>query len=228
MPKIKIVCTDLDDTFVPTEEACFNLENEALSRMGRSPMDREVHIATWGHPLFEAIIERSPGVDVEVFRKEFEVAIAEFIEDGRLDTIPQGSYLAMEKITDSGREFSILTSRTMGEVKHLLEESHRLGRDVTSFWHKGNTKVHKPDPKVFDEFFAHHLNIKPEECVYVGDSLGDAIAAKRAGMLFVASLESGLRAKEDFEKLKEIEGVEVDGYIGKFAELPELIEVLES
>lgn len=65
---IEAVVIDLDDTLCLTEAACFEMENEVLERMGRLPMPREVHLETWGRPLFEAISDRAPGIDVEAFK----------------------------------------------------------------------------------------------------------------------------------------------------------------
>jgi phosphoglycolate phosphatase-like HAD superfamily hydrolase len=50
------------------------------------------------------------------------------------------------------------------------------------------------------------------ECVYVGDAVTDAIAANGAGMHFIAVLESGLRQKEDFKKVR------VDFFAKKFSD----------
>lgn len=66
---IRAVVIDFDDTLCLTEEACFDLENEVLRRIGRKPQTRSIHKSTWGRPLFEAIKVRSPGVDVEEFRR---------------------------------------------------------------------------------------------------------------------------------------------------------------
>jgi phosphoglycolate phosphatase len=68
---IKAVIIDVDDTLCLTEAASFDLENTALIRMGRDPMPRSIHVATWGQPLFEAILTRSPGVDVEAFKAAY-------------------------------------------------------------------------------------------------------------------------------------------------------------
>ena len=228
MSEIKVVCADFDDTFVPSEEACFALENEVLTRMGRLAMPREVHLSTWGQPVFDAMLKRSPGVDIEAFKKQYDVVIAEFTAAGRLDVVPEENYVAMDEIVASGREFSILTSRTVAELKHILDPTHRLGSEVVSFWHKDNTSVHKPDPAVFDEFFRHHAGVRPDECVYVGDSISDAIATKKRGMWFIASLESGLRSRQDFEALEATEGLKVDAYIARFADLPTAVDELEA
>jgi len=41
---IKAVVIDLDDTLCLTEEACFDMENEVLVKMGLKPMSRDIHI----------------------------------------------------------------------------------------------------------------------------------------------------------------------------------------
>lgn len=66
---IDVVVLDLDDTLCLTEEACFEMENEILRKMGRAEMARDIHISTWGKPLYEAILLRSPGVDLERFKE---------------------------------------------------------------------------------------------------------------------------------------------------------------
>ena len=64
-------------------------------------------------------------------------------------------------------------------------------------------------------------NILPEECVYVGDTPGDARAAKGRGMHFIASLESGLKRKEDFD------GLLVDLFIPRFVDVVEAVRSLD-
>ncbi|MGB4759594.1 MAG: hypothetical protein WBP26_06080 [Candidatus Saccharimonadales bacterium] len=79
---IKAVIIDFDDTLCLTEEACFNLENETLQRMGRKPMSRDIHKNTWGQPLYDAIRLRSPGVDADKFWEIMPTVHEEFIEGG--------------------------------------------------------------------------------------------------------------------------------------------------
>jgi phosphoglycolate phosphatase-like HAD superfamily hydrolase len=119
-----------------------------------------------------------------------------------------------------GTRLFVLTSRTHGEVKHMLEPDHFLASRIEAFYHKDNTKFHKPDPRVFDELLAAH-DLKPQDSVYVGDSVGDAIAAKQARLHFIASLESGLRQKEDFD------GHQVDRFIYRFPEIVDAVVELK-
>ena len=216
MNHLKAVIVDFDDTLCLTEEVCFELENACLAKMGRPPMSREIHKATWGQPLFDAIAKRSPGVDVELFKVVFAPLLKEFTEKGKLDAIPQANLDALDAIIESGIKTMILTSRTHGELAHLLKPDHALASRIQAFYYKDNTVYHKPDPRVFDKLLRDH-NLKPSECVYVGDAPSDAIAAKQAGLHFIASLESGLRAKSDFD------GLNVDYFAPTFAEVPKII-----
>lgn len=213
---IKAVVLDFDDTLCLTEAACFEIENEVLVSMGRSPMPRELHIKNWGTPLFEAIKERSPGIDVVAFEAAYHPIIQRYTEEKQFDDVPSENLAALDLLIENGYEIMILTSRTEREAMHLLEPDHILTSRITHFYHKDRTKYHKPDPRVFDELLAENT-LKPNEGIYVGDSIGDAVAAKTAGLHFIASLESGLRQRNDFPPHH------VDIFIEKFSDLPQAV-----
>jgi phosphoglycolate phosphatase len=217
---IKAVIIDVDDTLCLTEAACFDLENAALARMGRPPMSRAVHITTWGQPLFDAIVKRSPGIDVEQFKVAYHPVIEEFIKDGKLDVIPQENYEALDKLIALGKTIMLLTSRTHGEFKHMLAADHLLASRVTAFYYKDNMQYHKPDPRAFDQLLHEH-NLQPEQCIYIGDSPSDGEAAGGAGLCFIASLESGIRQKQDFD------GLRVDTFVDRFSDIVEAIDKLD-
>lgn len=184
--------------------------------MGREPMTRDIHLSTWGKPLFEVIKTRSPGVDVEAFKAAYHPVIAEYIRSGRLDAIPEANYEALDKLIAMGKLLMVLTSRTHGELKHMLEPDHLLASRVQAFYYRDVMEYHKPDPRAFDILLRDH-NLKPESCAYVGDSLSDAAAAHSRGIHFIASLESGLRQREDFKP------EQVDRFIYRF---PEVVDAM--
>lgn len=221
MTKIAAVIIDFDDTLCLTEAACFELENATLAKMGRAPMPRAVHIKTWGQPLFDAIVTRSPGIDVEAFKAAYHPIIAEYTRDGKLDVIPEANYAALDALVAMGKKLMVLTSRTQGELTHLLAADHLLAGRIQGFYHKDNMRYHKPDPRAFDELLADN-KLAPEHCVYVGDSVSDAVASKDAGLHFIASLESGLRQKEDFKP------GQVDRFIYKFPDIVDAVASLEN
>lgn len=218
---IKAVIIDLDDTLCLTEQASFEMENETVKRMGREPMTREIHQQTWGKPLFEIIGTRSPGIDVAEFRKQFSPVITSYVKEGKLDAISPENLLALDTLIENNKQLYILTSRTHDEVTHLLEPDHLLAERITTFYYRDNMQFHKPDPRAFDQLLSDH-KLSPEECVYVGDSVSDAEAAKKAGLHFVASLESGLRTKDDFNNYA------VDTFIDHFYEVKVAIKGIET
>jgi phosphoglycolate phosphatase len=218
---IKAVIIDVDDTLCLTEAACFDLENEALQRMGRGSMERAVHLGTWGQPLFDAIAVRSPGINVEEFKVAYHPVIDEFIADGRLDSIPEANYQALDRLVELGKKLMLLTSRTHDEFKHLLAPDHLLAGRVSAFYYKDNMAYHKPDPRAFDEVLRDN-NLQSSQCVYIGDSPSDAAASNQAGLGFIASLESGIRQRQDFD------GYEVAAYIDKFPDVVNALVELEA
>lgn len=217
---IKAVIIDFDDTLCLTEQACFELENEVFRLMGRPAQSRDVHRKTWGQPLYEVISVRSPGIDVAVFRQIFEEQIPAWVQDGRLDAVNPNNFDALDELANQGRELYILTSRTHKEVEHLMEAEHDLASRIKAFYYRDIMEYHKPDPRAFDVLLNDH-DLERSECVYVGDSPSDAAAAKQGRMHFIASLESGVRTKEDFEAF------EVDAFIELFTDLPQAIATLD-
>jgi phosphoglycolate phosphatase len=215
---IEAIVIDLDDTLCMTEAASFELENETLKQIGRPTMSREVHLQTWGRPLFEAILTRSPGVDLEAFKTTYHPLIEEFTKSGKLDAIPEENYAALDKFIQLGKTIMVLTSRTHTEVRHLLEPDHLLGARIRTFYYRDNMQYHKPDPRAFDGLLKDTA-LQPAQCVYVGDSVGDAKAANEAGLHFIASLESGLRQMQDFD------GIPVDAFVERF---PDVVSVVAS
>jgi len=97
---------------------------------------------------------------------------------------------------------------------------HLLASRVKTIYHKGNTKFHKPDPRAFDELFADY-QFAPNQCVYIGDSPTDAYAAIGAGMKFIATMESGLRQKSDFDDY------DVDVFVDSFPEITAAINGID-
>lgn len=218
---IQAVVLDFDDTLCMTEESSFNLENDVLARMGRPPMSRDVHRSTWGMFLLDAIALRSPGVDVDAFWELFPSVHEEHIRDKSMDMILDVNLSALDEMIKMGKQIYIVTSRTMKEMTHILDPAHHIAGRVSHIYHKDNTPFLKPDPRVFEPLLTTY-DLDPANCVYVGDSPSDGVAANAAGIPFVASLESGVRTKEDFAH------VICDATIDYFVDLPAVITSLDT
>jgi phosphoglycolate phosphatase len=217
---IRAVVIDVDDTLCLTEAVCFELENEVLARIGRRPMSRAVHRATWGQPLLDAMPQRSLGVDLEDFAAVYHVVLREYVADGRLDVVAPENLDALDELVVAGRSVMLLTSRTEVEVEHLLAPDHVLADRLTAVYHRGNMRFNKPDARAFDELLAA-TGLRPGQCLYIGDSPGDAQAANGAGLRFIACLQSGVRQRDDFEAHR------VDAFIDAFPDVVDAVARLE-
>ena len=209
---IKLVILDFDDTLCLTEEATFQLENEVALSMGFKPMSRSTHQKTWGLPVKKVIAERIPGIDVDEFIRRHEKTVSKYFANGNLDAICSENLTALDKLKKAGRRLAILTSRSFSEIRHLLRKSHPLSSRVEKFYYIDNSEYLKPDPRAFGQILKH-FKAEPEESIYVGDAVSDAAAARGAGLSFIAILESGLRTKKDFNKVK------VDLFVKKFKDI---------
>ncbi|MCY1137248.1 HAD hydrolase-like protein [Actinoplanes sp. Pm04-4] len=212
---------DVDDTLCLTEAGSFELVNDVLARMGRPPMSRAVHKSTWGEVLLDAMPVRSPGVDLERFAEVFPGVLREYLAAGRLDVVPPENLEALDKLVLGGRTVLLLTSRAEAEVEHMLAPDHVLAGRVSGAYHQGNTRFRKPDPRAFDELLAE-TGFTPAECVYVGDSPGDAVAAGGAGIRFIACLQSGVRRLDEFDQRH------VTAVIETFPGLPAAVDQLDT
>ena len=188
--------------------------------MGRKLMERSIHISTWGAPLFEIISKRSPGINVEEFKKIYVPELNEYIASGKLDRISDENIKTIDKLIDLGKDVFLLSSRSHVEIKHMLDHEHELTKRVKHIYYKSNTKFHKPDPRVFDELLNDN-QFYPSQCVYVGDLPSDAKAANGAGLKFIACLESGIKNINDFSSNN------VNAVINKFSDLVSKIERLD-
>jgi len=209
---IKLVLLDFDDTLCLTEEICFVMENEVAKDMGHPPMTRAAHQKNWGKLLELAITERIPGIDAKEFMNRLGGYVKRFTENGTLDAIRQENLYTLQALRSKGKRIGILTSRSLPEVTHLMHPSHPLSAHVEQFYHKDNSRHLKPDPRTFEQALVDFA-VLPEEAVYVGDAVTDAIAAKGAGLHFIAVLESGLRKRAEFEHEK------VDFFAPKFTDI---------
>lgn len=214
---IEVVALDFDDTLCMTQQACFRLENMAAIAIGFAPMSLETHLATWGKPMTRVLQQRFPGVDEEAFMRSYETCLQQANQAGWYDTIPQKNYQALDELKSLDIHLALLSSRSQAEMQHLLQPNHPLAAFIDRFYYLENCTHHKPDGRVFDGLLKD-FRVSTDQVLYVGDSVSDAQACESAGIAFVATLESGLRTKEDFK------GLPISKLIIDFSELTSLLQ----
>jgi phosphoglycolate phosphatase len=216
---IKLILVDFDDTLCLSEAACFGVENEIAQKMNFPPMTRAAHQSNWGKPLKDAIIERIPGINADKFMNMFSQVAQKHIQEGTFDHVSEENLNVLRNLRSKGYKVVIQTSRQHVEVEYLISDQSPLMPIIDGFFYQERSTYKKPDPRVFllpsDTF-----DIPFSEMVYVGDAFTDVQWCKAAGVHFIASIESGLRTKADFEKLG------AKWFIERFTDLPERIEEL--
>lgn len=219
---IQLIIFDFDDTLVLTEKAGFELENKVGHSLGFPPQSRKIHQKTWGRPLSDVASIRFPGINVQRFMARVGQEMKNLSERGLFDVVSKENLKTLEILKQKGVKLAVLTSRIKAEVDHIISRNHPLSSliDNNNFFYRERITFRKPDPRVFQEIMKI-TDSSPDKSVYIGDSVTDAVCAKLSRLSFIASLESGLRKKDDFDTSL------VDAFILKFPEVVKAIERIE-
>ncbi|MBN1332064.1 HAD-IA family hydrolase [Candidatus Dojkabacteria bacterium] len=208
--KIKAIIFDYDDTLVNTHHVIWDKYKLTGKKFYDIEITEESLREHWGEP-FEQLQKNLFGdVDDPESIKENYFSLNEQFPKSFLPGVPE----TLKQLKSIGYNLSIVSAMLGESVEGDLI---RMGIDTGSMFHfiqgAEHTDFHKPDPKVFLPSIEKlaELNIKPEEVLYVGDSVRDYQAASGAGFDFQGVL-TGLTTAEDFKK----EGV---SYLKDFAEL---------
>lgn len=218
---IKAVILDLDDTLFMSFDSAYIVVNMILREMDAKPLSRKTLAQHWGKPVHQASKDWNLSVPAEEFAERFVAHFPRAVSDGVFDILTPDNLKTLHELKSSGKMLFVLTSRVQGELAHLLDPGHELAEVIDTFYYKDNMKFHKPDPRAFGHIEKDH-SLKPSECVYVGDSPGDAAAATGAGLSFIASLESGLRTRSNFDDYP------VAAYITEFPQLVSAVKQLDT
>lgn len=201
LPWFRLVIFDCDGVLFDSREANRAFYNLLLTRFGKPPLSEEtldyVHMRT----VFEAVDFLFPAegerLAAHVYRQELDPE--PFI---RLMVKEPGVKEFLTFLRPAAKT-AISTNRTttIGQVlsHHGLSEFFDL---VVSAL---DVACPKPHPESLNKIIAH-FQLRPEEAVYIGDSVVDAEAAQRAGIPLVAYKNPRLEADlhvNSFRDLKE-------------------------
>ncbi len=207
---IKAVIFDVDGVLLDSFEANLKFFTDLLTKFGHRPPTREEFSKFTAHHMMGFIRDFSKIKSEEEIQK---IWLA-----GKEHKVPYPYDLldipdALEetiKVLHKNFSLGIVTSRanTVFEVSQLAP----LKKYFKVLVLYGDTDKHKPDPEPL-LLAAKKLKIKPEECVYVGDTESDLIATRAAGMKAI------IFSKDKFK----------DAHAGTaiFSELPKIIETFQ-
>lgn len=212
---IRAILFDFDYTLADTSRGVIECINSALGEMGLPAVSDEKARETIGLSLQETFVHVSDTVDDER-SAEFERLFVKRADEVMADLTTVYKEVHESLLFLKGQFLlGIASTKFRYRIETILKREEILsafdvivgGEDVV---------YHKPHPEALLKA-AHQLRCPPDEVLYVGDSVTDAEAARRASMCFVAVL-SGVTEEERFKRYSPA------GIIGNVGKLGELIQ----
>lgn len=188
----KAVLFDFDFTLADSSEpvvACFS---HAFIRAGLPVPDRRAIERTIGMHLMEAFALLSPGCDADLLFRLFREK-ADEIMAARTRIFPEVPEVAAA-LGALGMKLGIVSTKYRFRIEDVLARQG-LSRTFALIVGFEDVKETKPHPESLLTA-CRLLGIAPSEALYVGDSLVDAEAARRAGIRFAAVLHGRTEAHE--------------------------------
>ncbi len=186
---------DFDYTLADSSRAVVECVNVAFDNMGLPRSEADAIRRTIGLSLpetFRVLCGRDGDARVEEFRSHFRERSNEIMVDWT-EFLP-GTAAVLEELAGRSLKLGIVSTKYRFRIEATLRRDGLLrlfetivgGDDVPEF---------KPDPSGL-MMAASQLGLGLDDLIYVGDSVTDAEAARRAGMRFVAVLTGPTRSAE--------------------------------
>lgn len=197
--KYKAVIFDLDGTLIDSLEDLADSANEALAKHGFACHPAAAYKKFVGNGVKQLIKNAVPaGTGEEI--------VDSILADYRIiynnnyvnKTKPYGNIPEMlVKLRAAGIKMAVCSNKPHRPTNEIIEKV--LGKDYFEVIFGEREGVpRKPDPAALLEA-AEHMGITPAEAIYLGDSGGDMISARNAGM-YAAGALWGFREKEELEE----------------------------
>ena len=221
--KVAAVIFDLDGTLIDSIDIYFTIVEKALQRLGLPGVSRSRILAAaeseefrWELVLPQETLKRKEDIIDEAWAAINEIAPRMFADN--LELIP-GADLIVKNLSSIGLKIGLVTSTQRKYLETKMQPLKNGGVDTLFEVIITSDDVEKrkpaPDPLIA---CAQELDIKPGNCVYVGDTTTDIKAGKAAGMQTVGVLTG-------FDEYEVLEKEKPDAIIENVQNLQEVIEV---
>lgn len=211
--RFKAVIFDLDGTVADSNKYHFlSLKQAVEESTGYVPLEKEV-LPSFGEPtatiVHELLSRNGLHADISKIVRKKQKLYRKMV--WHKDLVSRENKAFLKRLKKKHYKIALASGSPRKTVLATLFKPEQRMFDVMVCF---DDVLHaKPEP---DELLlaAAKLNLHPSECLVVGDSLFDLLAAKRAGMKFAA--KTGIVSKEKFKKhkpfkivkkLKELESV---------------------
>lgn len=192
---IKTIIFDLDGVIIDSSRMWTELHQKTAKFLKLRVPERKEISGLWGQS-WEYIIETLwPGTDYQTFKETLrEIKKREKILIRPIKDVTN----ILEKLNKSGYNLGLVSAGPKVSVVENLREANIDPKFFKVIVGGEDTKNHKPDPEPILHA-CNLLDVKPENVIYVGDSLFDYRSAKNANVEFVAVL-TGEVSEGEFKK----------------------------
>ena len=194
---IKIAVFDLDGTLVNSlTDLAINV-NKGLKKAGLPEHPVESYKRFVGNGR-EMLIKRAMGdyagdfAKAEIVRETFDSEYKIHCNDNT--AVYPGCEKMLEELAGAGVKTAVLSNKPDEFVDRILKKLYP-NHNFTEAWGQKPQYKCKPDKESLHAMLALH-SIKPEECVYIGDSDVDVFTAKNSGVK-MAGVSWGFRGKNE-------------------------------
>ncbi len=185
--KVAAVIFDLDGTLIDSIDIYFRIVENALQRLDLPPVSRSTILAAaesedfkWERVLPAEVLNRKENIIDKAWAVINEIAPQMFADD--LDII-QGADNILKMVSFSGLKIGLVTSTQKHylEIKMLPLKNAEVDKLIEVIITSDDVEERKPAPDALI-MCAQQLELKPANCVYVGDTATDMQSGKAAGM----------------------------------------------
>ena len=202
--KVAAVIFDLDGTLIDSIDIYFTIVENALKRLNLPAVSRNQILAAaeneefkWELVLPQDVLNRKAEIIDEAWAVINEIAPQMFADN--LELI-QGAGHIVESLSSNGLKIGLVTSTQRQYLETKMQPLRNAGVDTIfeAIITSDDVEKRKPSPDPLITC-AQQLDIKPGNCVYVGDTTTDIKAGKAAEMRTIGVL-TGFDEYETLEK----------------------------
>ncbi len=193
--KIKAIIFDIDGVLLNSTKMMIDIHMKLAKKLNlRIPEAKEIS-SLWGKSFEELINYIWPDIDAKWFKE----CVIDYIKKEKI-IFPavKGSKETIKELKKMKFKLGIVTGRP---TDFTIDHMKNSGFDLKLFdviVTGDDTKNHKPSPDPILRA-VELLKVKPEETVYVGDSLIDFESARNAKVVFISVLTGDVK-KEEWKK----------------------------
>jgi HAD superfamily hydrolase (TIGR01549 family) len=218
--KVAAVIFDLDGTLIDSIDIYFSIVEKALERLNLPGVSRSQILAAaesedfkWELVLPQDVLSRKEKI-IDDWAVINEIAPQMFAD--KLEII-QGVEGIVENLSSSGLKIGLVTSTQRKFLETKMQPLKKGGVDTLfeAIITSDDVEKRKPSPDPLIAC-ALQLDMKPGNCVYIGDTTTDIKAGKAAGMRTIGVLTG-------FDEYSALENENPDAIIENVQKLPEVL-----